>query len=144
MTVIQITPSLGYIKHTNTAKGRGVFASRLIRSGELIEACPVIWLSEKPAGLPANIKTVAFNWSRLADMPGVSAVALGYGSMYNHDNPANARYGASDDGECLVISAVRDIAQDEEITINYNAAMGDPTSTVDCWFERAGITPFSS
>jgi SET domain-containing protein len=128
-----------YVKHTGTPKGRGVFAASAIGAGELIETCPVIRLHTPYPQLPSAIQQVVFHWSVLAKLPGVSAIALGWGSLYNHANPANARYQASADGKSLIISAARDIAADEEITINYNAAAGEPSSTEDNWFDERGI-----
>jgi hypothetical protein len=37
MTDLPISSSLGYINDTGTPKGRGVFASRVIEAGEVIE-----------------------------------------------------------------------------------------------------------
>lgn len=137
-------PSLGYIKDTGTPMGRGVFASRAIAQNEVIEVCPVVQLKKRYRRLPEELQRVVFHWGALAEKPGISAVALGYGSMYNHANPANARYKASADGSNLVFVAATDIAQDEEITINYNAALGEPVSFEDNWFKNTGVTPFKS
>lgn len=65
---------------------------------------------------------------------GVFAVALGYGSLYNHANPANLRYSADLDGEALRFVAARAIRSGEELTINYNDAGGDVVSSDDNWF----------
>ena len=52
------------------------------------------------------------------------AVALGYGSLYNHSYQPNARY--DDVGRLTkVFSALRDIEPGEEITVNYNGKPGD-------------------
>jgi uncharacterized protein len=134
----------GYIMHTGTAKGRGVFAIAKIQQGELIEACPVIQLDTLYPSLPEELQKVVFHWGVLANLPGISALALGYGSIYNHDNPANARYRASSDAQSLEIYAARDIAPDEEITVNYNATAGEPHSLKDNWFETTGVRPLTS
>lgn len=69
-------------------KGRGVFARRPIESGEVIETCPVLVL---PSGsiedFSAGIGAYVFEWGR-----GKLALALGYGSLYNHSYRPNARY----------------------------------------------------
>ena len=101
-------------------KGRGVFARQAIREGEVIERVPVIVIplediknSEGWVGLAGY----CFYWGE-----GKVALALGYGSLYNHSYHPNARY--DDLGRMTkVFSAVRDIAAGEEITVNYN---GDP------------------
>ena len=59
------------------------------------------------------------------------ALALGYGSLYNHSFRPNARY--DDVGpQTKEFTAMRDIAPGEEITVNYN---GEPTSRAAVWFE---------
>jgi len=134
--------SLGYVKDTGTVLGRGVFASRAICSGEVVELCPVVLLTTKSSDLPTEIRRIIFNWVKLAKMEGTRAIALGYGSLYNHDNPANVRYEACGDGLFLRFIAVVDIEKDEELTINYNALGGAPVADHDTWFEKAGIEVF--
>ena len=83
-------------------KGRGVFARRLIRQGEVIERVPVLVL-------PTEEVKNCEGWSGLAGYcflwgEGTLALALGYGSLYNQD-----------------------IAPGEEITVNYNGEPEDET-----------------
>ena len=47
------------------------------------------------------------------------ALALGYGSLYNHSYQPNARYDDQPAG-AMTFTALRDIRAGEEITINYN------------------------
>ncbi len=59
------------------------------------------------------------------------ALALGYGSLYNHSFHPNARY--DDRGQqTKVFTSLRDIESGEEITVNYN---GDPNDTTAVSFE---------
>lgn len=103
-------------------KGRGVFAARPIRKGELIERVPVIvlptsTLEEGPEQNP--LADYCFAWGR-----GTIALALGYGSLYNHSYNPNARY--DDIGQrTKVFTALRDIAEGEEITVSYNGDASD-------------------
>lgn len=101
-------------------KGRGVFARRTIREGEEIERVPVLVMpvTEVRNGPDwTTLGTYCFLWQR-----GKVAVALGYGSLYNHSYRPNARY--DDIGrQTKVFTALRDIGPGEEITVNYN---GDP------------------
>jgi uncharacterized protein len=101
-------------------KGLGVFARRPIRAGEVIERVPVIVLPAREIEDDSGATTLAgycFVWAR-----GKVAVALGYGSLYNHSYRPNARY--EDRGRrTKLFTALRDIAAGEEITINYN---GEP------------------
>jgi len=121
--------------------GRGVYASRPISAGEIVEICPVILVSGDFDELPIEIRHIAFNWHVLANMSGFNAIALGYGSMYNHSNPANLRYEAGWDGQFLRFIAVSQIIKDTELTVNYNALGGYPTSDKDSWFEDNEVEP---
>lgn len=134
-------PAIGYVKDTGTAIGRGVYADRSISPGEIVEICPVILVSGDFDDLPAEIRHIVFNWNALAKMSGFHAIALGYGSMYNHSNPANLRYEACGNGQFLRFIAVSQIAKDTELTVNYNALGGNPTSDNDTWFEDNEIEP---
>ena len=136
--------SAGYVKDTGTPKGRGVFASRALRAGEVVEVCPVLLLHVSFDKLPDEIRRVVFNWSKLANMTGVHALALGYGSMYNHANPANVRYEASEDGAYLRLVATEAIGCDSELTINYNAIGGGTRSESDDWFRSVQVTPYEA
>ncbi len=110
-------------------KGRGVFARRLIRQGEVIEQVPMLVLTaeefeDRLAG--TSLANYCFAWGR-----GTMALTLGYGSLSNHSFRPNARY--DDVGpQTKEFTAVRDIAPGEEIAVNYNGA---PTSRAAVWFE---------
>ncbi len=67
------------------------------------------------------------------------ALALGYGSLYNHSNPSNLRYEAGREAHVMRLIAVGDIAAGEELTINYNAGGGGAASEDDWWFKEKGI-----
>jgi uncharacterized protein len=131
-----------YVRETGTAKGRGVFAARPHAQGQTVEVCPVVLFSGAFASVPDPVRKLLFNWSVLADVPSTHCLALGYGSMYNHQNPANMRYEADASAAVLRFIAVRAIAQDEELTVNYNAIGGGPASDADTWFARMGIDVF--
>ena len=129
------------IKDTGTAKGRGVFAVRPINSGDTIEVCPVVVIHSRWDEMPDEIKRVVFDWGYLTKGERASCIALGWGSMYNHANPANVRYAASGDSQHMVFTAARDIALGEELTVNYNETGGDIHSSDDVWFQDTGIQP---
>ena len=109
-------------------KGLGVFARRSIRKGDVIERVPVLVVPladlENGAG-ETVIANYCFGWGEKA------ALALGYGSLYNHSYRPNARY--DDVGpRTKEFTALRDIAPGEEITVNYN---GKPGSKAPVWFD---------
>ena len=100
-------------------KGRGVFARRPIRKGEVIERVPVLVLPYTESEWESGLAPYYFAWGE-----GTVALALGYGSLYNHSYKPNARY--DDIGQLTkVFTALRDIAAGEEVTVNYN---GDPAN----------------
>ena len=110
---------LVYVKRVK-GKGRGVFARKPIRKGEVIEKVPKMLLSPDMIvdGMQnPNLAKIYFIHDRKT-----LCVCLGYGSIYNHSYQPNAIY---EDGPAatMIFRALRNIDQDEEICINYN---GDP------------------
>lgn len=111
--------------------GRGVFANDMIPLGTLIEIAPVIIL---PA---ADLKMIHqhtilhdyyFLWS---DDEKEGALALGYGSLYNHSYTPNAEYYTNRDTMTIDIFSIEDILAGEEISFNYNGLSFDDTLV---WF----------
>jgi len=98
-------------------KGRGVFARTFISAGTEIERVPMLVVPES-ATYGTVLSDYAFFWGK-----GTVALALGYGSIYNHSYKPNARYEDYNNRTKGYI-AIKDIPAGEEITINYN---GDPT-----------------
>lgn len=134
-----IKPPSIYVRDTGTPKGRGVFAARGFTAGEVVEECPVVLFRKSYETLHKELKTIVFHWDSPEGSAATQALALGYGSLYNHANPANLRY--ETDGSSLVLRlvTVRDISPDEELTINYNADGGAAVSDEDWWFEEKKI-----
>src|SRR5947209_5674728 len=115
-------------------KGRGVFARRAIAEGEVIERVPVLVLSLdeiKKGDAWTGLAGYCFLWGE-----GTVALALGYGSLYNHSFKPNARY--DDVGpQTKEFTALRTIQTGEEITVNYN---GKPGSRKEVWFDVVEAT----
>lgn len=93
--------------------GRGVFAGKDFKERECIEKCPVIIIpgfqEEKWRG--NVLEEYAFGFE------GNAALALGYGSLYNHSETPNATYEFRD-GHVL-IRASHLIKKGEQIFIDY-------------------------
>jgi uncharacterized protein len=120
-----------YIKDV-PGQGRGVFTDEKINKGDLIEICPMLVLPAKDRKFIDETKV--FNYYFLwGDNHKQSAVALGYGSLYNHSRSANADYESYYEEEELHIICYKDIEEGEEITINYN---NDPNCQDVMWFEK--------
>ena len=128
------TPCLMRVRPGATSsKGRGVFATAPIARGELIEAAPALvipseeWHHVEPTVLALYI----FNFGPVGEH---AAIALGYGSLYNHSFSPNAEYVKSWEEKVIRFVALRDIAPGEEVTVNYNGSPGDRSPI---WFEVA-------
>lgn len=103
--------------------GKGVFAKKPIRPDEVIEKCPVI---EVPLKDPANNDEGILVDYFFYFGDGL-AIALGFGSLYNHSYNPNAIYKVNLKDKTIDFSAIKNINQGEEITVNYN--FGNPTDT---------------
>lgn len=110
-------------------KGRGVFTRSLIKKGEVVEICPVIILPYKDRKLVDKTKVIDyyFYWGP-KNQP---AIALGYGSLYNHSYDPNIEYDQNVKKKVIVFKAIKNIKKNEELTSNYN---GDPDSEDPLWF----------
>ena len=111
-------------------KGRGVFALRNFKRGELIERCPVLVIPGRHSQyiLKTKLDHYAFDWDNEDDL----ALILGYGMIYNHSYKPNARI-VHDIGkrrsEIIAHTAIQD---GEEILVNYN---GLPKDMSPLWFD---------
>ena len=109
--------------------GLGVFTRRPLEPGDLVESCPVVVCpapDESHLEL-TGLRGLYFHWGD-DDV----ALALGYGSLYNHAWRANARYETDVAAGLVRFYAVRPIAEGEEVTVNYT---GEPEGTGTLWFD---------
>jgi uncharacterized protein len=104
---------------TSSGKGRGIFAGRRFEQDELIERVPVIVIPVAECAVLATtlVDAYDFEWGPESSQ---SAIALGYGSLYNHSFEPNALYTKLFDSEEIEFTALRIIEAGEEILINYN------------------------
>jgi len=111
-------------------KGRGVFTSQSIDKGEIIELCPVLIIPK--AELPIIHKTVLHDYYFLwGDDLTDCAIALGFGSIYNHALHPNANFILDIPNQTIDIEAICNIEAGEEITLNYH---GEPGNEDPLWF----------
>lgn len=108
-------------------KGRGVFARRFIRKGEIVECAPVIPVAKEnvPEGAPPD--GYVLEWD--AETEGQEyAIVLGYIMLYNHGENPNLYLETDLENQTITASAIRDIEPGEEMTWNYNCELWfDPT-----------------
>jgi len=118
-----------FVAHSE-GKGRGVFTSNRIETGDVIEVCHVLVIPK--IELPIMHKTVLhdyyFLWGeRLEEC----AIALGFGSIYNHELHPNANFILDIANQTIDIEAIKPIEAGEEITLNYH---GEPGNEDELWF----------
>jgi SET domain-containing protein len=99
-------------------KGRGVFATRSFRTGEIIDVCPVIPLTRAEATRCSEtiLDDYFFEWGPRRT---AYALALGYGSLFNHSDDANAAFECRTRQLQIRFRATRHIPSGEQITIDY-------------------------
>lgn len=116
-----------FVKETGKY-GRGVFAKRNIKKGELIEVAPVIIIQKDEWEKMQNtiLSNYIFRWKDH------KAIVLGYGSLYNHSYRPNAKYITNFTHFTIDFYARTDIKKGEEIRVNYN---GEPDDQTPVWFE---------
>jgi len=107
-------------------KGRGVFASQAIASCEVIEVAPVLIINGNLACQLVSASSISehvYDWSDEDDFGEMEATAIGLGhtSLYNTDDDGdpNATFDIDLSNKTITISALRDIAPGDEITIQY-------------------------
>ena len=111
--------------------GRGVYATRDIKIGERFEISPVIILPKEEWEYLKKTKlfNYCFYWGENSDY---TAIALGYGSLFNHSYTPNATFYNNEVDLSLDFYAITDIKNGEEIKINYN---GEPKDKSPLWFD---------
>ncbi|KAF2166958.1 hypothetical protein M409DRAFT_23004 [Zasmidium cellare ATCC 36951] len=131
----------------DTPKGRGVFATTPIPSGTTIDISPVLLLT--PQENTTHIEKTSlyhytYNWplpSPTSNKPSTTttqAVVLGLGSMFNH-SAAHQNVGWTRDleREVVVYTALRDVAEGEELCISYGGRL--TFVDVEAEAEREGV-----
>lgn len=115
--------------------GRGVFATCDIPAGQILEVVPVIlvpkgnlfefaynggepsiWckIPKKPSDPMTQLSRYAFSWT-----PDLDALALGYGSIYNHCREHTVDYFQNILGQSITFKTRVNVSQGQELFINY-------------------------
>lgn len=108
-----------------------MFTSKNIAAHTIVEVAPVIVMSGEERKLldQTLLHDYIFEWGERNDQ---CAMALGWIPMYNHAVPSNCEYFMNFDEDTMFVKTVRDIAMNEELTINYNGNFEDGKKV---WFE---------
>ncbi|KAJ1680130.1 hypothetical protein EV182_000618 [Spiromyces aspiralis] len=110
---------------THSLKGRGVYAVERIPKGTLVSTSPILLFPHKEYaehGRFTRLDDYTYTW------PGGQALALGLGSIFNHEPIGYENIGFVRDIDAQVINywSLRDIESGEELCICYGAHV---------WFE---------
>ena len=107
----------------------GMFCTEDIVAGSVIEICPIIIIPGEQARQIVRgyiLYEYYFEWKKES-----IAIALGYGSLYNHAGDPNAEFQPDYKNQHIIFTALRDIPVGTEITVDYHA--GNPNEKV--WFD---------
>lgn len=108
--------------------GRGVFAAKYIRKGEIIERCPLIQMQNRSK---YQLDRTVFDY--MYAQPPCDCIecknhgflffmALGYGMLYNHQDNPNALWKFNYTQLLGDVIAIKDIDQHSEIFVSYGNA----------------------
>ena len=99
----------------STVSGRGVFALKKIRDGDIIERCPALEVTDKDIG--GELLNYVFYGSNEA----ARLVVMGNGMLFNHSSTPNVAYYREETelGPELVLYALRNIRKGEELFYSY-------------------------
>ncbi|MBL7054409.1 SET domain-containing protein-lysine N-methyltransferase [Candidatus Woesearchaeota archaeon] len=116
---------------TIKGKGRGGFAGKDFKKGEIIELAPVIVLSPKDRTIieKSKLDDYYFEWGKDNK---AAAIVMGYGSLYNHSSTPNAHFIQNFKKKQIKYRCIKNIKKGDEITINYYGKVNDKRSV---WFE---------
>lgn len=97
-------------------KGRGVFARRDFKRGELVEAAPVIVIPDEEVDLieKTALADYYYKWG-----DSHFALVLGYGSLYNFSATPNLLFKPDLKKNVMLYRARKTIRKEQELTINY-------------------------
>lgn len=121
---LEILPPKKVKVMTVAGKGLGVFATTDIKTDEVIEIIPIVFLSAKDSNYVAKESDLLKFYYLDLENYQKYCLMLGYGSIYNHNakNPnADIFYPEPEDStdRHLTMKAIRDIQAGEEITFDY-------------------------
>jgi len=104
-------------------RGRGVFTSEELSVDDIVEVCPIIIIPEKDFAKihESVLHDYYFNWE--TEDQKLLAIALGYGSLYNHSSEPNLTFILDFDQNQIVFKALKEIESGDELLINYEEGL---------------------
>lgn len=123
------------VKFISEKKGRGAFAKKPIKKGTLIDVAHVVPLPNKDYEKICNtiLYHYCYVWEDPKHLPEFeNAITLSVSQFMNHSFKPNVKYLYDYKKKAIEFTALRNIADGEELTVNYNGIVGDKTPV---WFE---------
>jgi hypothetical protein len=110
---------------------RGIFTSKNIKAGTVVEISPVIVMSKDERKFLdlTLLHDYIFEWG---DKKETCCMALGYIPIYNHSFSSNCEYEMDFENDLITVKAVSFIKRGEQLYINYNGNWNDKKPL---WFE---------
>jgi uncharacterized protein len=117
-------------------KGRGVFARRAFRQGQIIERAPAVVIPGPSWNRHGRLTLLEHYCYQSGARNQNSAVVLGYVMLYNHAWDPNANLDEMPD-HSYQVTARRDIRKGDEILVNYNGEVTIQPGSADdiVWFK---------
>jgi len=122
------------IRYISKGKGKGAFAKKDIKKNTIIDVANVILIPNKDY---RKIKeTILFDycyiWADPKRKPEFeNAITLSISQFINHSYEPNIRYIYDYKEKAIEFSAIREIKEGEELTVNYNGLVSDKSPV---WF----------
>lgn len=120
-TIFQVQDNI--IVGESKIHGRGVFATKDIPEGTVIEKCPMLKL-DFPSKYHADLKVLDYAFARPSEANWQDHgwdlyLMMGYGMMYNHQDIPNSSISFDYEQNVAQITATQDIKENSEIYISY-------------------------
>lgn len=100
--------------------GKGVYATRDIYAGELIEVCEILVLSEVDTKV---LNSTDLQWYTFVYNSTQDCLVLGNGEIFNHSDDANVSYKLKSykDRKVMVFMSIKDISEGSQLFTDYSA-----------------------
>jgi len=122
------------IRYISKGKGKGAFAKKDIKKNTIIDVANVILIPNKD--YKKIRKTVLYDYCYIWKDPKHktefdNAITLSISQFINHSFEPNIRYLYDYEINAIEFSAIREIKEGEELTVNYNGLANDKSPV---WF----------